>query len=167
MDAESKKEIDELKAALKASDARAAKQDELLKGVLAMAGMQDEGKRAAAAEIARKQKVVADLKAKAIELSGEAKPAVLKYRIGEVMHYRRGVMYKRGEVIALPNDDEPTNQPSWTWTPFDSKVRAEDPVVLADRKAMSQLAKEQAQKPVGPLAPPPKKDKGRPQDTEV
>lgn len=154
MDAEAKKEIDGLKALL-------AQQAELLK--VAMGGM-DDGKRAAAAEVARKQKLIADLKAKAIELSGEAKPAVLKYVVGEVMHYRRGVQYKRGEIIALPNDDEPTNQPSWTWKPFDSKARAEDPVVAAERKAMSQLAKEQAQKPVGPLAP---KKAARPSDTEV
>jgi hypothetical protein len=158
MDAEAKKEIDALKSQL-------ATQAKLIEGFAAIAGMQDEGKRAAAEEVARKKRLVADIKAKAIELSGEAKPEVLKYVVGEVMHYRRGVQYKTGEIIALPNDEKPENQPSFTWRAHDPKAaRGEDPVAAAERKALSQLAKEQATKATGPLAP---KKAARPSDTEV
>jgi hypothetical protein len=165
MDAEAKKEIEGLKAQLAAQSAQFERQTKLLEGVLTMAQMNDDAKIAAAQEIARKKKLVADIKAKAIELSGDAKPAVVKYVIGEVPHYRRGVYMKKGEIIALPNDELPENQPSWTWKPYDAKQRSEDPQVAEERKALSQLAKEQAQKPVGPLAP--AKKAARPSDTEV
>lgn len=165
MDAEAKKEIDGLKAQLAAQSASNARMEKLLEGVLAVAQMNDDAKIAAAQEIARKKKLVADIRAKAVELSGEAKPAVLKYVVGEVVHYRKGVLSKKGDIIALPNDDEPANQPSWTWKPFDPKARSEDPATAAERKALSQLAKEQATKATGPLAP--AKKTARPSDTEV
>jgi hypothetical protein len=170
MDAEAKKEIEGLKAQLAAQSAQFERQTKLLEGVLTMAQMNDEAKIAAAQEIARKKKLVADIRAKASELQAVdgKKPDVVKYVIGEVMHYRRGVQYNKNgpnKIIALPNDELPENQPSWTWKPYDPKQRAEDPQVAEERKALSQLAKEQAQKPVGPLAP--AKKAARPSDTEV
>lgn len=170
MDAEAKKEIEGLKAQLAAQAASNSRMEKLLEGVLAVAQMNDDSKIAAAQEVARKKKLVADVRAKAVELQtvGGKAPEVLKYRVGEVMHYRRGVQYKKGTenaIIALPNDEAPENQPSWTWKPFDPGQRPEEPQIAEERKALSQLAKEQAQKPVGLVAPP--KKAARPSDTEV
>jgi hypothetical protein len=165
MDAEAKKRIDELEARLLAQ----AKQNEQLTaqltGLIQMGAMKDDAARAAAEEIAAKKARVREIRLAAIRLSGEAEPAVLKYRIGGVMHYRAGTMYQPGDIIALPNNDLPRNQPSFTWSAFDANAaRAADPIAVLEQKALSQLAKEQAPKPLGPLAA---KKAARPSDAEV
>jgi hypothetical protein len=159
--------VAELAKAQAKAEERQAKSDSIVEGLIKMVSMKDDAARVAAEEIARKRALVEKIMATAIELqSVDGKPPdVLKYVVGEVPHYRKGVLSKKGDLIALPLDDNPANRPSWTWKPYDPQKRTEDPQVAAERKALSQLAKEQAQKPVGPLAQ--AKKPARPSDTEV
>lgn len=151
MDSQTQKELEALRAEIAA--------------LKAVASLRIDSEKAAARELAAKLEKIAGIKAKAVEVAKASGEKVLKYVVGAVPHYRRGVTYLEGDIIAVPLSDDPAHNPSITWSAYEGARKVVTPEAASEARALSELQKLEAEKKTGPLAP--GKKSGRPSDAEV